>query len=239
MKVLVLGGTGATGRLVIKELLSRDLDVITIVRTPDKLGSELLSSNKLTTIQDSITSLEIDDAIKYSNECDYIISCLGHNISFKGMFGRPHKLVTNATKLFCKAINRSGNSTKFILMNTTGNKNKGLIEKRSLGEKIVIGLIRILLPPHRDNECAAEYLRLGSKEHNNGIEWVAVRPDSLFNCDIVSEYEVYRSPVRSPIFNPGKTSRINVAHFMAELVVDEDLWKSWKGQMPVIYNKEI
>jgi len=33
------------------------------------------------------------------------------------------------------------------------------------------------------------------------------------------------------------TSRINVANFMAELITDDTLWSTWKGQMPVSYNK--
>jgi hypothetical protein len=35
----------------------------------------------------------------------------------------------------------------------------------------------------------------------------------------------------------GFTSRINVGHFMADLITDDDTWYKWKGQMPVIYNK--
>jgi hypothetical protein len=66
---------------------------------------------------------------------------------------------------------------------------------------------------------------------------VAVRPDTLINEDIVTEYEIYASPARSALFNPGKTSRINVGYFMAKLIVDNELWNKWKGQMPVIYNK--
>jgi len=53
----------------------------------------------------------------------------------------------------------------------------------------------------------------------------------------VSEYEIHPSPTRSAIFNAGQTSRINVGHFMAELVTDDETWNKWKGQMPVIYNK--
>jgi hypothetical protein len=49
--------------------------------------------------------------------------------------------------------------------------------------------------------------------------------------------EVHASPTRSAIFDPGSTSRINVAHFMAELIANEDTWSKWKGHMPVIYNK--
>jgi hypothetical protein len=66
----------------------------------------------------------------------------------------------------------------------------------------------------------------------------AVRPDTLINEDEVTEYEVHPSPTRSAIFDAGKTSRINVGHFMAELITDDELWNRWKGQMPVIYIKE-
>lgn len=38
------------------------------------------------------------------------------------------------------------------------------------------------------------------------------------------------------IFAPGQTSRINVGHFMADLITRDDTWARWKGQMPVIYN---
>jgi hypothetical protein len=41
----------------------------------------------------------------------------------------------------------------------------------------------------------------------------------------------------SALFDPGKSSRINVGHFMAGLMTDDALWHKWKGQMPVIYNK--
>ncbi len=68
------------------------------------------------------------------------------------------------------------------------------------------------------------------------VEWAAVRPDTLVNEDKVTEYEVHPSPIRSALFNPGKTSRINVAHFMADLVANADTWDKWKGRMPVIYN---
>jgi len=74
---------------------------------------------------------------------------------------------------------------------------------------------------------------------NDGtIEWTAVRPDNLIDEDKVTEYEVHPSPIRSAIFNAGRTSRINVGHFMADLIEDDNLWNKWKGQMPVIYNKD-
>ena len=101
----------------------------------------------------------------------------------------------------------------------------------------MIGLIRLLLPPHVDNEQAADYLRTGIGQNNGMLEWAAVRPDNLSDVAQVSEYTVHASPTRSAIFDPGTTSRINVAHFMAELITNEETWNAWKGQMPVIYNQ--
>jgi hypothetical protein len=167
-----------------------------------------------------------------------VASCLGHNLTVKGIFGPPRRLVTDATRRLCTAIKGQSLSriTKFVLMNTTGNRNRDLDEQTSIGERCVVGLLRTLLPPQRDNEEAADYLRTKIGKLDDEIEWVAVRPDTLINEDKVTRYEVHASPVRSPIFNAGKTSRINVAHFMAELIADDDTWKCWKGQMPVIYN---
>jgi len=121
-------------------------------------------------------------------------------------------------------------------MNTAGNSNRDLREPVSFGQRCVIGLLRLLLPPHGDNEKAADYLRTQIGQSDKAIEWVAVRPDTLVNEDEVTEYEVHPSPIRSALFNPGKTSRINVAHFMADLITDSDTRSTWKGRMPVIYN---
>ena len=52
----------------------------------------------------------------------------------------------------------------------------------------------------------------------------------------VTEFEVYPSTIRSAIFNSGKTSRINVGHFMADLITENDIWNRWKGRR-VVTNK--
>jgi hypothetical protein len=99
----------------------------------------------------------------------------------------------------------------------------------------------------RNNEAAADYLRTNIGQNNEAIpkrgrcaiEWAVVRPDNLIDADQVTQYEVYASPTRSAIFDAGVTSRVNVAHFMADLIASEDTWNKWKGKMPVIYNKEV
>jgi hypothetical protein len=147
--------------------------------------------------------------------------------------------VTETTRRLCNAIkaNQPDKPLRFVLMNTTGNSNRDLPERISFAEQCVMGLIRLLLPPQVDNERAADYLRTQIGQNDHTIEWAAVRPDTLTDESQVTAYAVYASPTRSALFDPGKTSRINVGHFMAELMTDDALWHKWKGQMPVIYNK--
>jgi len=240
MTILIAGASGATGRLLVKQLLDSGLDVRAIVRSPDNLPDTFKNSEHLSIIHAGILDMSDAEMARHIYGCTAVASCLGHNLTMKGIFGAPHMLVTDATRRLCNAIksNRPVRPVKFILMNTTGNSNRDLNEQISFSERCVIGLIRLILPPHVDNEKAADSLRIDIGQDDKEIEWVVVRPDTLINEDMVTEYDVHPSPIRSAIFNAGKTSRINVAHFMSELITDNDTWSRWKEQMPVIYNKE-
>ena len=239
MTTVVVGASGETGRLLVEQLLSRGEYVKAIVRSPDRLPKTLADNTQLSVIHASILDLSDSEIARHVEGCESVASCLGHNLTFKGIFGRPRRLVTDATRRLCNAIKatNSGESTKFVLMNTTGNSNRDLDEPITFAQRCVIGLLRMLLPPHADNEEAADYLRTQIGQKDAEVEWTAVRPDGLTNEDTVTEYELYASPIRSAIFDAGKTSRINVAHFMADLITDNHAWKTWKGQMPVVYNK--
>jgi hypothetical protein len=240
MTIMVVGASGATGRLLVKQLLDRGQNVKVIVRSAEKLPDSLKNQEHLTVISASVLDLTDSELALHVNGCDAIASCLGHNLSWKGIYGHPRKLVTDATRRLCDAVkvSKSEKPVRFVLMNTTGNSNRDLNEQISFGQKFVIGLIRLLLPPQVDNEKAADYLRTQIGQNNKEVEWAAVRPDSLHDEDKVSEYEVHPSPIRSAIFDAGRTSRINVGHFMAELITDDGTWEKWKGQMPVIYDSE-
>ena len=239
MTVLVVGASGATGSKLVEQLLIEKHKVKVIVRSPEKLPEAWKTNVNLQIITASVLDLSDSEMREIVKDCNAVASCLGHNLTWKGIYGQPRKLVTDATRRLCNAIkwNNLQNPTKFVLMNTTGNRNRDLNEPISFAQKCVISLLRLLLPPHVDNEKAADYLRIEIGQNNNAIEWVAVRPDGLINEDKVSDYLIHPSPTRSAIFNAGKVSRINVGHFMASLISDDVLWTKWKGQMPVIYNK--
>ena len=240
MTTLVVGASGATGRRLVEQLLSLEQHVKVIVRLPDNLPQSWQNNERLSIIHASVMELSDAEMIQHVQGCDAVASCLGHNMTWKGIYGHPRRLVTDTVRRLTNAItaNEPAKPIKYLLMNTTGNRNRDIDEPISVGQKCVIGLLRLLLPPHVDNENAADFLRTKVGQNNRYIEWVAVRPDDLVNEEEVTEYALYPSPTRSAIFDAGKTSRINVGHFMAHLITDDSSWNRWKGQMPVIYSKE-
>ncbi len=239
-RTLVVGATGATGGLLVAQLLERGGRVTAIVRSRDRLPAAVREDANLTVVEASVLELTDQQLADHVRGCAAVASCLGHNLTFKGVFGRPRRLVTDAVRRLCGAIeaNRPEGPTKFVLMNTTGVRNRDLGERVSIAQRGVIALLRFLVPPHADNEDAADYLRTMIGQADGAVQWVAVRPDGLIDRDAVSAYDLHASPTRSAIFNAGKTSRINVAHFMADLITEPAVWRRWKGQMPVIYNAE-
>ncbi|MFB0998472.1 MAG: hypothetical protein ACI8RY_001430 [Urechidicola sp.] len=239
MKVLVVGASGATGKQLVEQLIIKGITVKAVVRSVEKLPESWKNNKQIELIVASILELSDEEVMELTFDCQSIASCLGHNLTWKGIYGKPRRLVTDAAKKLCNAVeaNKPDSPVKYLLMNTTGNRNRDINEPTSVLQKCVIVLIRLLLPPHVDNEQAADYLRIKRGQNNQFIEWTAVRPDGLINEEEVTDYEIHPSPTRSAIFNAGKVSRINVGHFMARLINETELWKKWKGQMPVIYNK--
>ncbi|MGL1934104.1 MAG: SDR family oxidoreductase [Fibrobacterales bacterium] len=240
MNILIVGATGATGKLLTQQLLSEGHSVTVVVRSGHGLPDAVRDHPQLTKITGTVLDFDEATTQKLVRGVDAIASCLGHNISIKGMWGAPRRLVRDTLIKLCTAVEIANpeKPVKVVLMNSTGCQNRDLKEKRICPELAVIGVIRFLVPPHADNEQAGDYLRTTIGQKNSAIEWVAVRPDGLIDSDSITDLEIHPMPTRSPIFNAGKTSRINVAHFMKSLITDGELWNKWQGQMPVIYNNQ-
>lgn len=235
--ILILGATGATGRSLVKQLLDKAYRQRIIVRNSSSLPDKWKSNELIDIVETNVNEIEPQEMEQYLQNCHTVVSCLGHG---KVIWGHPRRLVTDSVKLINLVITSQvlEKPIRFILMNTSGYVNKEANEVVPFGQKVVLSLLRVFLPPHADNEDAANYLSLVVGQNNPTLEWVVVRPDDLVNEDAVTPYELHNSPTRSAIFNAAKVSRINVANFMMGLVLDLNLWSQWKGKMPVIYKKE-
>jgi NAD(P)H-binding len=218
-------------------LLARGEPVRALLRSPDALRA-LGGDSRLSLIQASVLDLDEATLARHVAGCSAVASCLGHPMSLRGIYGQPRRLVLDALRRLCRAIVASAPArpVRVVLMNTAGNSNRDLREPVSLAQRGVVALVRALVPPHADNEAASDYLRTVIGQAHPLIQWVVVRPDSLIDRDAVSAYETHPSPIRSAIFDAGRVSRINVAHFMAELAVGGAAWERWRGRMPVIYD---
>jgi nucleoside-diphosphate-sugar epimerase len=239
MKILLIAGaTGNTGRPLVEQSLALGHTVRVIVRSRHRLPVAVLEHPNIAVIEASILDLSDQQLSDAAKGCDAVVSCLGHVISFKGIFGAPRKLCTDATRRLCAAIvsNHPTSPAKFILMSTVGVSNPELHEKRRWFERGVLTLLRWFLPPHNDNETAAVHLHTTVGKQSKHLEWCSLRPDSLVNAE-VSPYDVTESPVTG-LFTGRPTTRSNVARFMTQLIEDEALWNTWKFKMPVIMNAQ-
>jgi hypothetical protein len=210
-----------------------------VVRLPNKLPAEIRNNPHLSLVQANLLDLDATQMYRLTEDCDAVASCLGHNVSWRGIFGPPYRLVTEATHRLSEALksHKKEEPSQFVLMSSAGVRNRDLHEKISLGQRLIIGLLRLLIPPHTDNERAADILRVNVSKNNEILTWCIVRPDTLTDVLENTGYEVFQSPIRSAIFDPGTTSRLNVARFMVDLITDQTLWNCWRGQMPVVYDR--
>jgi len=248
--VLVIGSTGATGKHVVSQLLQKGHNVRTIARSKDRILSLLddivpntstTYSKNLQVVEAAILDLSDEDIQKQVDGVDAIVQCLGHNITFKGIYGKPRRLVTDAVKRLTSAIESTSSKQKikFILMGSDGVSNpSGTDDQRSLTERFVISLLRALVPPHPDNEQAALYLHKNIGQTIPNLEWTVVRPTDLVD-GTVGKYVLYDKPQGSLFGSGNVATRANVAQCMVDLLLADRLWKEQVYQMPVIHDVAI
>ena len=94
-----------TGMLLVEQLLGKNYKVRIIVRSTHKLAADILGNPNTTTIEASFLDLTDEEVIEHVKDCDAVVSCLGHVMNFKGIFGEPKKLCTDATRKFMQ-LNR-------------------------------------------------------------------------------------------------------------------------------------
>jgi nucleoside-diphosphate-sugar epimerase len=236
-KVLLLGATGRTGRLVLEQLLDRGVSVRAIVRSARGLPASAAGHPRLEVVEASILALPEETLRHQLQGCQAVVSCLGHVLSAKGIWGTPRDLVTRVTARLCRGIEalRPAAPVKFVLMSSVSVIRPGRLDtRRGRLERTVTWLLRGLLPPAMDNQRAADLLRVEVGTSHPFVQWTVVRPDTLLGGEVTG-YALHEGLVSS-LFAPGSTNMANVAHFMCELVTAPEVWEAWRGKLPVIVN---
>lgn len=238
--ILVVGATGATGKHVLQRFLDNGDKVKTVVRSKERMEGLLTDDatkygDRLSVTEGALLDLSDEQMKNLVQGTDAVISCLGHNMNFSGIWGKPRRLVTDATKRLTNAMKETSPNAKFILMGSNGVANpNGQDDERPAFERALIWTLRYTIPPHADNEQAAAYLyNMGTES----VEWSVVRPSDLIDGP-VTPYDLEAKP-RPGLFSPGSpATRSNVADSMVKLILNDSLWNEWKFKMPVLYDKD-
>jgi uncharacterized protein YbjT (DUF2867 family) len=205
MKVLVLGATGGTGRLIVRDALAKGHSVVALVRAKarsDLPGAELIEGDA----RDEGTLARALDG------CDAVVSALGTGMGF-----REVDLLTVATRALVAAMTRSA-VRRLICISALG-----VGDSRGHGGFVFDRLFQPLLlgPAYKDKERQEAAIRASS------LDWVVVRPAMLTN-------DPRRGRVRATAnlagVNGGKIARADVAQFVVEQLTTD----TWLRRTPAI-----
>jgi uncharacterized protein YbjT (DUF2867 family) len=205
MKVLVLGATGGTGRLIVNDAAAKGHSVVALVRSmagADLPGAELIEGDA----RDEITLRRATDG------CDAVVSALGTGIGF-----RKVSLLAEATRALISAMTPSG-VRRLVCISALG-----VGDSRGHGGFVFDRLFQPLLlsQAYKDKNDQEAAIRASP------LDWVIVRPAML--TDDPPQGDV-RAVVDLAGINGGKIARADVARF----VVDQLTTDTWLRRTPVI-----
>jgi uncharacterized protein YbjT (DUF2867 family) len=207
MKVLVLGATGGTGRLIVHDALEKGHSVVALVRskarTPDFPGADLIEG-------DACDEGALMRALK---GCDAVVSSLGTGVS---PFSEV-SVLTEATRALLPAMARSG-VRRLICISALG-----VGDSRGHGGFVFDRLFQPLLLRHAYKDKGRQEAAIRA----SSLDWVIVRPAMLTN-------DPARGSVRAIVdlagVNGGKVARADVAQFVVEQLAKD----TWLKQTPVL-----
>ncbi|MFA5404673.1 MAG: NAD(P)H-binding protein, partial [Ignavibacteria bacterium] len=81
MTILVAGASGATGKLLVEQLLNAGEKVKVIIRPTANIPDTWSNNNNITIIKTNILEISRNEMAKHLADCGAVASCLGHNIT--------------------------------------------------------------------------------------------------------------------------------------------------------------
>jgi putative NADH-flavin reductase len=197
-RVLILGATGGTGRLIVSQALRAGHEVSALVRDPTRLTT---ASDRLRVMVGSVTdsSGALDDAMR---EQDVVVSALGRGPSLKS-----HGLIAASARAIVGAMNAHG-IRRLLFMSAFG---VGVTRR----DTPLLPRIAIRMPLrdiYADKE-AGDKIVLGSD-----LDWTIAYPTALTDGPATG---VYRVGERLTLRGFPKVSRADVADFIVSQIVDD------------------
>lgn len=206
-KLLVLGATGGTGRLIVAQAISRGYEVTVLARNAEKAkglkGAKIVIGNALdpATLR---SALEGQDAV---------VSALGTPASpFRNV-----TLLSAASKVLVAAMKDEGVRKLVAITGMGAGKSRG--HGGFIFDRLIMPLM--LRKVYADKNRQEDVIK------NSGLDWVIVRPSVLND-------KPPRGNVRALLelegFNGGTIARADVSGFVLDQVESE----TFKGQAPLV-----
>lgn len=206
-KILVLGATGGTGRLIVAQAVARGYDVAVLVRSAEKAkdfgGVTLI-------VGDARNEAVVRQAVKGR---DAVVSALGTPAS---PF-REVTLLSTATRTLVKAMRAEGVGRLVAITGMGAGNSVG--HGGFLFDKLIFPLL--LRKVYADKNRQEAIVR------DSGLDWVLVRPAVL--NDKPGRGDI-RALTDLQHFHGGSISRADVARFVLDQVVSD----GWLRQTPLI-----
>jgi putative NADH-flavin reductase len=205
MKILILGATGATGQLIVRDATASGHYVVALVRakaSSNLPGAEVIEGD----VRDEET------LARALHGCDAVVSALG-----TGMGLREVDLLTVATRALIAAMTRTG-VRRLVCISALG-----VGDSRNHGDFVFDRLFQPLLlgPAYKDKHRQEAAIRASS------LDWVVIRPAMLTNGAARGRI---RATTDLADVNGGKITRADVAQFVLEQLTTD----TWLRQTPVI-----
>jgi putative NADH-flavin reductase len=205
VKVLILGATGATGRILMGAALARGYEVTALARNPSAVAPEdhrprVLEGNAL-----DASSVEAAVAGQ-----DAVLSALGTRST------RPTTLFSESTHNVIGAMDKHGVRRLVCITGVGAGDSKGHVG--FLYDRIILPFI--VKNVYEDKERQEEAIK------RSNLEWVIVRPAQLTDEPAKGEYRVFLGGS----YTATKISRADVAAFMLAQLTDD----TYVRKMPVI-----
>lgn len=84
MTTLIVGASGATGCLLVEELLNRGQEVRIVVRSLESLPETVIGHANLSIIEESILDMSNADMVSLVQGCHAVVSCFGAQSNVPG-----------------------------------------------------------------------------------------------------------------------------------------------------------
>jgi putative NADH-flavin reductase len=205
VKVLIIGATGATGQILMREALEQGHEVTALARNPSALAPE---DHRLRVLQgNALDASSVGAAVAGQ---DAVLSALGTHSA------RPTTLFSESTHNIISAMNRHGVRRLVCITGIGVGDSKGHVG--FLYDRIIRPLV--VRNVYEDKERQEEAIE------QSDLEWVIVRPAQLTDEPAKGEYKVYLKGS----YKAKTISREDVAEFMLAQVKDD----TYVHKMPVI-----